>query len=239
MDILGKRGARLTYIFKQEGLSGLLSRVHGRLFSKDRAEYLRTKAAEDAAFDTARGLDTGGVQHAYQTQTIGTAAGAATSHIAIPPQEFDDAVDAIDIPLNEAIFVDLGSGKGRALILAAKRAFRRVIGVEFAPSLHEIATRNFAALDIATGADQRIELINDDATRFAFPAGPVVLFLYHPFGPPVMTRVAEAALAGWRSGSQPMQIAYVNPIHLDEWLKIGWRLKERTRTHAILNPPDH
>jgi SAM-dependent methyltransferase len=214
-----------------------LSRVHGRLFSRERAEYLRKKAAEDAAFDTAQGLDTGGVQHAYQTQTIGTAASAAISHIAIPPQEFDDAIDAIDIPLDEAVFIDLGSGKGRALILAAKRPFRRVIGVEFATSLHEIAERNFKALGVTPGADQRIELINDDATQFAFPAGPVVLFLYHPFGPPVMTRVAEAALADWRSGSRPMQIAYVNPIHLDEWLRIGWELKERTRTHAILNPP--
>ena len=43
-------------------------------------------------------------------------------------------------------FVDLGSGKGRVLLLAALRPFRRVIGVEISASLHTRAQANVEAL---------------------------------------------------------------------------------------------
>lgn len=235
--IIGKNLERLIYLVKNEGLLSIFIRVYRRVFSRHHAEYLRRKAIVDHAFDTAHGLDTGGVQHPSRSRTVGDAAASATSHIAIPPDEFASALNAISLPLPESTFIDLGSGKGRALVLAEKLPFRRLIGVEFAIELHEIAERNFAALGIRTGEDERVELINADATRFVFPAEPVVLFLYHPFGPPVMTRVAETSLAAYRSSGHPMQVAYVNPVHLDEWLKLGWQLRERTGTHAILNPP--
>ena len=39
-------------------------------------------------------------------------------------------------------FVDLGSGKGRTLLMASDYPFRRIIGVELLPSLHQIAQEN-------------------------------------------------------------------------------------------------
>jgi predicted RNA methylase len=42
----------------------------------------------------------------------------------------------------ETTFVDIGSGKGRALIIAAEYAFKRIIGVEYSPSLATICRRN-------------------------------------------------------------------------------------------------
>lgn len=67
-------------------------------------------------------------------------------------------------------FIDLGSGKGRALFFAALSGFRRVIGVEF---------------------------MLGDATTHALPEGPLVVFPYNPFRGPVMSavvaRIAERA----------------------------------------------
>ena len=42
-------------------------------------------------------------------------------------------------------FVDLGSGKGKILILSARYGFRRVVGVEFARHLSDIADRTSTA----------------------------------------------------------------------------------------------
>jgi tRNA G46 methylase TrmB len=39
-------------------------------------------------------------------------------------------------------FIDIGSGKGRMLLLAAELPFRRVIGIEFASDLHAVAQQN-------------------------------------------------------------------------------------------------
>src|SRR5580698_4756503 len=44
-------------------------------------------------------------------------------------------------------FVDLGSGKGRALLLASDYPFREIIGVELSPELDRIARANIARYD--------------------------------------------------------------------------------------------
>src|SRR3712207_1940229 len=43
------------------------------------------------------------------------------------------------------VFVDLGSGKGRVVLAAARFPFKRVIGVEIAESLNEVARANVEA----------------------------------------------------------------------------------------------
>ena len=40
------------------------------------------------------------------------------------------------------IFIDLGSGKGRALLMASDYPFRRIVGVELLPQLHRAAQDN-------------------------------------------------------------------------------------------------
>jgi hypothetical protein len=44
--------------------------------------------------------------------------------------------------LQDFTFIDLGSGKGRVLLMAAAYGFKRIIGVEFMPELHRVAEEN-------------------------------------------------------------------------------------------------
>jgi len=44
--------------------------------------------------------------------------------------------------LRDFTFVDLGSGKGRVLLMASHYPFKRIIGVEFIPELHQVAQEN-------------------------------------------------------------------------------------------------
>ena len=46
------------------------------------------------------------------------------------------------IDLREFIFIDIGSGKGRALLMAADYPFRRIVGVELLPELHRVSKEN-------------------------------------------------------------------------------------------------
>src|SRR5271154_1163699 len=43
---------------------------------------------------------------------------------------------------NEAVFIDVGCGKGRALVVASEFPFRSIIGVELSPELAELAEEN-------------------------------------------------------------------------------------------------
>jgi SAM-dependent methyltransferase len=116
---------------------------------------------------------------------------------AVDEQWFREAVE--DVP--RWTFVDMGCGKGRALILAHEVGFRNLIGVDFSASLCRAARRNLARLNIPA------RIVTQDATQFDFPAEPAVLFFYNPFGEELMKRVLA------RIGDVPRILVYVNPLH--------------------------
>ena len=85
-------------------------------------------------------------------------------------------------------FVDFGSGKGLVLLQAAAYPFRRVIGVEFARELHEIARSNLGKYPPSLRKTE-VELVHGDALDFDPPPGHLVLYLYEPFEAPVTRRL--------------------------------------------------
>jgi len=86
-------------------------------------------------------------------------------------------------------FVDLGSGKGRMLFLAAEYPFRKIEGVEFAMELHSEAQQNIARYRNRKRRCLNIESISADAGDYCFPKDNLVIALFNPFGPEVMERV--------------------------------------------------
>jgi predicted RNA methylase len=102
-----------------------------------------------------------------------------------------------------ATFVDLGCGKGRALILAHQHGFRDLIGVEMSGKLSKIAASNMKKLGIAA------HIVQCDAAAFNCPSGPLVVFMYNPFGVPTMQTVVEKLA----SREDAVHVVYVNPLH--------------------------
>jgi len=91
--------------------------------------------------------------------------------------------------------------------VASEFPFARIIGVEYAPELHEAACRNLKSYRGETQKCGRIEPICQDMTSFHFPEGPLVLFFYNPAFEPVMrTMAAEITLL-----SQVCWVVYANP----------------------------
>lgn len=103
-------------------------------------------------------------------------------------RSFLKVLDALDIHPGEDVFLDFGSGLGRAVILAGTRSFRKIIGVEIAPQLNEVARQNIrSALPRLKCRD--IELITSDATVFNVPGDVTVIYLFNPFDGEVLGRV--------------------------------------------------
>ena len=75
----------------------------------------------------------------------------------------------VDIDIDQAAFVDLGCGKGRALYVAAEFGYRRVVGVEYVPVLAKLARTNADAYRKAHRAvsDLSIEVIEGDAVAYS------------------------------------------------------------------------
>ena len=107
-------------------------------------------------------------------------------------------------------FVDLGAGMGRALLLAAEFPFRAVVGVELNPTLARIGRKNMAQWRMEKRALAPMRMVCRDAVDFKLPAGPCVVFLFNPFGAPVLRRL----LASWSRSlvgrERQLDILYVN-----------------------------
>ena len=108
-------------------------------------------------------------------------------------------------------FVDLGAGKGRTLLSAARRPYGRVIGVEFASELVEVAQKN-VAMDRSLVAES-VEVAHCDTASYDLPKSPLVVFMFNPFGLPVIECVAAAIERSYAETPRPIIVAYLNPAH--------------------------
>jgi SAM-dependent methyltransferase len=113
--------------------------------------------------------------------------------------------------VSEYSFVDIGSGKGRAMMLASQLPFREVVGVELNASLHAVAEKNLERWRAAGRAVSPMRHVQGDALGLSLPEGRLLIFLYNPFLAPMMRRLLERvdAVAGGRCGE--LDLLYVVP----------------------------
>ncbi len=144
-----------------------------------------------------------------------------TAYYAIAPSLFNAVLDRLSPSLNDQwsrfSFLDLGCGKGRALLLAARRPFHSIIGVELHPTLARIAEQNLRTVTRPThlaAADlrcSRITVLAADATTLDYPQTPLLVYLYHPFLAPVLRRCLFNLERSLRDHPREAWLLYINP----------------------------
>ncbi|MGI9657939.1 MAG: class I SAM-dependent methyltransferase [Gaiellaceae bacterium] len=105
-----------------------------------------------------------------------------------------------------ATFVDLGSGKGRVLLLASEHPFVEVVGVEYDEQLHRAAEGNVARL--ADRGEPNVRLEFGDVREFKFPETPLVIYLNNPFPESVLDVVLANLCVSRVERPRPITIAY-------------------------------
>jgi hypothetical protein len=191
--------------------------------------------AVDEAFDRRFGVDTGGViplsdlDVASDTWMYGSEYQAVGSGV-----DFGAILHQLGAACEDFTFVDLGSGKGRAVLLASTVPFQRVIGVEFSRQLHAVAEQNVARWPADARKSGPIELVCIDATEFEYPESPFVLFMYNPFGRPVMEKVAHAVARAFERRPRRIIVLYFTPRQADIWDRLPFlaRVLVRPGLHA-------
>ena len=94
--------------------------------------------------------------------------------------------------LQRFTFIDLGSGKGRVLLIASQYPFKAVVGVEFSETLHKIAQTNIEKFNSLNLVKTQVISINMDAGAFDFSAlGDKIVFCNNPFTASLMLKVLE------------------------------------------------
>lgn len=120
-------------------------------------------------------------------------------------------LDALGYDKGNWNFVDVGTGRGRVVLEAARHPFRRVIGIEFAEELFAAAEENVATVPLGEIQAGRVAVVHADATEWTPPSGPTVFFLYNPFDARVMKQFLDQILEGHDRNPRPMVFLYLNP----------------------------
>ncbi len=129
---------------------------------------------------------------------------------------------ALPIDFREFTFIDIGSGKGRTLLMASDYPFRKIVGVELIFDLHRIAETNIAAYrprSLQTDPKQDssspgapVESICVDARDFVFPETPLVVYLFNPLPEARLRRVRQNLEHSWKLAPRPMWVVYHHPV---------------------------
>ena len=128
------------------------------------------------------------------------------------PAEFSEMLQNLArVDFTRFTFIDLGSGKGRALLMAAAYPFRRIIGVEVQAELHAVAEENLARFR-ENGAQIDVQSICLDAREFEFPPDPLIVYLFNPFPDYVLAAVIENLRSSLARHPRPLYVVYNAPF---------------------------
>ncbi len=107
--------------------------------------------------------------------------------------------------------VDIGSGKGRMLLVASGFPFRKIVGVEMREDLHNQAQENVRRFRHPRTKCSRIECKLQDATLYDFPGGKLVVYLFNPFSQSVMQKVLSRLDDSVEKDPRDIVLVYVYP----------------------------
>ena len=218
--------------FRHRGFTGSL-----RYYAREFVDLLRDLTPErrksrygDVDYDFEHGVDTTWATISLRTRLREWLSGG--QYQPSEPALFDEMLSALPAAADGFTFIDLGSGKGRTLLMASSYPFRRIIGVELLEELNAIALENIARYRSPEQQCFNIEAKTGDASRFEFPAEPAVLYLFNPFPRHVWREVLANLHRSLRAAPRKVYVIYHNPVHEDILAAQDW-LRELGRTHQF------
>jgi SAM-dependent methyltransferase len=124
------------------------------------------------------------------------------------------------VDLQTYTFIDLGSGKGRALLLAAMYPFTHIVGVEVQPELDTIARHNIDRFHEPAQQCHSIELLCADAREYDFPPTDIVLYLFNPFPDYVLREVLKNLIDSAQRSPRSIFVLYNAPFEKQEFERL-------------------
>jgi SAM-dependent methyltransferase len=169
-------------------------------------EYVRTHIEEwKEAFDARFGTDTAAPVLGRDRKP------GAYFYVPTTASVIYEILNSLELPPDKFAFVDMGSGKGRALLVASEFPFAKIVGIELSPDLHEIAEDNIRRFSPASQPCTEFQLHCMDVVDYAYGPEPLVLFLFDPFGRETLRSVVANLEASLRAKPREAYVVYVHP----------------------------
>ena len=199
-------------------------------FIRESTPEQRRRRYGDVEFDWDYRVDTTSATVGWRERLLGV------FHSPYQPTEpalFREMIRTLAIDFANFTFIDLGSGKGRTLLMASDYPFRRIVGVELLTELHRVAEKNLLQYKSERQKCFRLEAFADDARRFVFPQEPTVLYLFNPLPVEGLAQVIANLELSLHMNPRKIFVLYHNPLH-EELLARCRCLKKVGGTHQFV-----
>jgi SAM-dependent methyltransferase len=170
-------------------------------------------------FDLQHQVDTSGLIERAELLTGHVNDASNTAYFGVPPSRFVGAVARWRAEQTSSTqlyrFIDVGCGKGRAVMLASRMPFRDVVGIELNEKLSQIARSNLEQWRSQAEPIVSTSIVcgNAPAAMRGLLDGPTLVYLYNPFRPPVLRELLQAILTQSETRVAPVDILYLFPEH--------------------------
>jgi SAM-dependent methyltransferase len=206
-------------------------------FLLDSLPSRRRQRYGDADYDWDHRVDTTAATVTWRDRLLGL---LNSPYQPTDPALFHEMLSSLKIDFSQFTFIDIGSGKGRVLLLAAEYPFRCVIGVELMPALHRVAQGNIAKYKSDSQQCFAIELICGDASEFVFPPEPLLVYLFNPLPEAGLVKLIDHLERSFERHPRALVILYHNPLLEHVLARREW-LQKAGGTHQYsvftANPP--
>ncbi|MFC5141965.1 methyltransferase domain-containing protein [Actinomycetospora rhizophila] len=164
--------------------------------------------ARDPWFDLRHGTDTYAQVDVLELEVVGPNQAHAVHYEPTSYHELRQLFRLVEVP-REGTFVDLGCGKGLAMLIASDAGFRRVVGVEFSKTLVDVARANIAKY--RGGRSDRITVVHADVAEYELDDDETVFFLFNPFREEVMKGFVRNLEQSLQRSDRQVWVIYVRP----------------------------
>jgi SAM-dependent methyltransferase len=179
-----------------------------------RALKLMRHAVLDASWDFVHGTETLTRIPPQNLETDSSNKGQATMYGATRARPFMQLLNELNLS-RDGVFVDLGCGKGRVVLIAAQYGFKKVIGVDFSKPLCQIARNNVAAFGRRRKLKSDIHIVHADVVHYPIQSDDTTFFLYDPFSAKVLNQVLENIRQSLTSYPRNIWMIYNSPAYHD------------------------
>lgn len=183
--------------------------VHIWEFARESTPAQRRLRYGDADFDWDHHVDTTRATVAWRERLLGQ---FHISYQATEPAIFREMIANLNIDFENFTFIDIGSGKGRVLLMAADYPFRRILGIELLPALHRVAQKNLSVYKNDSQRCFAVQSVCGDARTFVFPPDPTVLYLFNPLPEAGLTDVLANLNHSLSQYPRVVYVLYHNPV---------------------------
>jgi len=197
------------------------------VFLRDSTPEGRRRGYGDVAYDWDFPVNTTSAAVGWRDRLLGV------FHSPYQPTEpalFHAMIESLAIDFAKFTFIDLGSGKGRTLLMASDYPFRRILGIELLSELHRIAQQNLQKYRSPGQKCFVIEARCGDAREFEFPAEPTLLYLFNPFTEAGLSKLIQRLDLSLRRQPRRVYVLYHNPL-LEHVFKLSQGLRKIRGTH--------